>query len=72
MLSYSCFYTLLYPEPQVKLALLSKNPTKAAEMEVNKLEVLLAQVLIGIVIVDEINVNGTVIVYDIVAIIKRW
>ena len=30
---------------QVKLALLSKNPTKAAEMEVNKLEVLLAQVL---------------------------
>ena len=29
---------------KVKLALLSKNPTKAAEMEVNKLEVLLAQV----------------------------
>ena len=56
----------------MKLALLSKNPTKAAEMEVNKLEVLLAQVLIGIVIVDEINVNGIVIVYDIVAIIKRW
>ena len=41
-------------------------------MEVNKLEVLLAQVLDGIVIVDEIDVIGIVIVYDIVVIIKRW